>query len=290
MISWDHWQSFLAVLDEGSLSAAARRLRLTQPTLGRHIDQLEAALGVVLFTRAQDGVTPSGMARALEDQARAMQAAAAALARAASAPEAAERGTVRLAASEVVGAEVLPGVLAEFSARHPGIGIELLLDNRNVDLVRQTADLAVRMVRPTQKALVIRPLGVAGLGLYAHRDYLARAGVPEDVAALEGHALVGPESARALAGVAIGGVPVTPDWFRHRCDSDLGQIALVRAGMGIGVFQHAVARRDAALVRVLPEVELTLAPHLVFHEALKGTARVRLLADHLAEALRRFWA
>lgn len=290
-ISWDHWRSFLAVIDEGSLSGAARTLRLTQPTLGRHVDALEAALDVRLFSRAPDGMLPTAAAAALEDQARQMQATAAALLRAASAAENAARGTVRLAASEIVGAEVLPPILAAFAERHPQIEIELLIDNRNADLLRQTADIAVRMVRPVQKALAMRPLGQARLGLYAHRRYAELAGLPHRLVDLREHRLIGPESTRGLAGVTIGEEPVTPDWFAYRCDSDLGQLALLRAGVGIGICQRAVARADPELVPVLPDsVSFTLEPHLVFHEALRTVARIRLLADHLATGCKAVWA
>jgi DNA-binding transcriptional LysR family regulator len=290
-ISWDHWRSFLAVIDEGSLSGAARSLGLTQPTMGRHVDALEAALEVRLFSRATDGMLPTEAARALEDQARQMQATAAALLRTASAAEDAAQGTVRLAASEVVGAEILPPILADFAVRHPQIRVELFLDNRNADLLRQTADMALRMVRPAQKALVIRPLGRADLGLYAHCRYVERFGTPATLETLRKHRLIGPDGQRGLAGVTLGGVQVAPDWFHYRCESDLGQLALLRAGAGIGICQHAIARRDADLLPVLPgEVAFALEPHLVFHEALRRVARIRLLGDHLAAACKAFWS
>jgi DNA-binding transcriptional LysR family regulator len=284
-ISWDHWQSFLAVIDEGSLSGAARALGLTQPTLGRHVDALEASLGLRLFSRAPEGMLPTPAALALVDQARQMQATAASLLRTAEAGEDAAQGTIRLAASEIVGAEILPAILADFAALHPQLEIELVLDNRNADLLRQGADIAVRMVRPTQKALVMRPLGRAELGLYARRDHAARHGLPGTVEELRRHRLIGPESPRGLAGVTIGGVQVTPDWFHYRCDSDLGQLALLRAGLGIGICQRAIATREPDLVPVLPEAfAFALEPHVVYPEALRGDARIRLLADHLSAA------
>ena len=289
-ISWDHWRSFLAVLDEGSLSGAARSLGLTQPTLGRHIDQLEAGLDARLFTRAQGGVLATPVARSLEPQARAMQVAAAAMVRASTA-EGEARGTVRLAASEIVGAEVLPPILSRFAETYPGIVVELVLDNRNADLLQQTADLAVRMVRPVQKALVMRALGTVELGLYAHRGYLERRGLPKSVGQLAGHALIGPETARGLGGVTLGGRAVTPDWFTHRCENDLGQLAMLRAGLGIGICQRGIAAQSPDLVQVLAEeVRLTLSPHLVLHEALRDVVRIRLMADHLVAECRAIWA
>ena len=283
-VSWDHWRSFLAVIDEGSLSGAARALGLTQPTLGRHVDALERALGAALFLRVPSGLIATERAQALVPQARDMAGAAAALGRRAG--ETGGGGTVRLAASEIVGVEVLPPVLERFAAAHPAIGIELVLSNRNEDLLRHDADLAVRMVRPTQGALVARALGVVRLGLYAHRRYIDARGMPRDAAALADHATIGPDSARGLAGVKLGGRAVVPEMFRHRSDNDLAQLALLRAGAGIGICQAAIAARDADLVPVLPEaVQFSLHPWLVMHADLRSSGRVRLLWEHLGVAL-----
>src|ERR1700761_5249246 len=136
---WDLHRSFLGVLRFGSLSAAARALGLTQPTLGRHIGALEEALGVTLFARSRHGLSPSRAALALRPHAEAMEAAAAAMARAASGESDDPGGTVRLTASNLVGAEVLPAILTAFREAHPKIAIELVLSNRNQDLSRRDA-------------------------------------------------------------------------------------------------------------------------------------------------------
>lgn len=188
---WDELRTFVEVARDGSLSGAARRLGLTQPTVGRHIDALERALGLSLFTRSPRGLTPTPAAAALEPHVEAMAAAATALARAASGEAAAEHGAVRVTASEVVGCEVLPPMLAAFRAAHPGIAIELALTNRNEDLARRDADIAVRMVRPTQSGLVARRIGASRIRFYAHRDYLVRFGEPSSLADLAGHCLIG---------------------------------------------------------------------------------------------------
>src|SRR5581483_646789 len=131
---WELYRSFLAVLREGSLSGAARRLATTQPTLGRHVAQLEAALGVALFTRSPSGLMPSAAALSLVPHAEAMEASAAAVLRAVSGAAGGASGTVRITASEIVGAEVLPPILATFRHHHPGITLELALTNRTEDL------------------------------------------------------------------------------------------------------------------------------------------------------------
>jgi len=146
-IDWELCRSFLAVFREGNLSRAARALRLTQPTLGRHIDEIERVLGVVLFTRSPQGLTPTDAAFDLRPHAQAMAAAAEALVRAASGSSKEARGTVRITVPEWIGVEVLPPSLAGFHARYPGIIFELALTNRTEDLLRREADIGVRMVR-----------------------------------------------------------------------------------------------------------------------------------------------
>jgi DNA-binding transcriptional LysR family regulator len=176
--AWDELRTFLEVARDGSLSGGARRLGLTQPTVGRHIDALEEALGVTLFTRSPRGLNPTVTAKALVPHSEAMAAAAAALARSASSAAAIDRGVVRVTASEIMGAEALPAMFAGFRARNPGIVIELAVTNRNQDLGRGDADIAVRMIRPTQSGLVARRIGSTRIRLYADRAYLARFGEP----------------------------------------------------------------------------------------------------------------
>lgn len=284
---WELYRSFLATLREGSLSAAARRLGLTQPTLGRHIDQLEQMLGVALFTRSPQGLLPTAAALDLRAPAEAMDAAAAALIRTASGEAEQATGTIRLTASEVVGAEILPPILTSFRERHPAIALELVLSNRTEDLLRRDADLAIRMVRPTQSALVARRLGQLGLGLFAHRDYLERHGTPLSLDDLAAHAVIGFDRGSAVApALAAAGLRVSRELFALRCDSDLGQLAALRAGFGVGGCQLGIARREPALVRLLPEAFLLqLEVWLVLHEDLRASRRIRLLADHLATEL-----
>lgn len=284
---WDELRTFVEVGRDGSLSGAARRLGITQPTVGRHIDALEAALGVSLFTRSPRGLVPTPAALALAPHAEAMASAAAALSRAASGEAAADRGAVRVTASEIVGTEVLPPLLSAFHAAHPGIAVELALTNRNEDLARRDADIAVRMVRPTQSGLVARRLGVTRIFLYAHRDYLARFGTPRTLAELRSHCLIGfDRDNRVPRNVGGFARDLTRDNFGFRCDSDSAQLAALRAGAGIGGCQENVARRMPELIAVLPNVvRFALEVWLVMHEDLKATRRVRLMFDHLAIGL-----
>lgn len=284
---WDLHRSFLAVLRHASLSAAARALGMTQPTLGRDIDALEAALGVKLFARSRHGLVVTPAALELAPHAEAMEAAARALVRAASGEADHPRGAVRLTASEMIGAEVLPAILADFRERHPAISIELVLSNRNQDLSRRDSDIAVRMIRPTQRALIARRLGIVRIGLYAHRRYLARHGMPRTVDELASHAIIGYDRDRtALRALGAGGISVAREVFALRTDDDRAQLNALRAGFGIGGCQIGIAARDSDLVPVLAgKIGFRLETWLAMHEDLRASSRVRLLFDHLAAAL-----
>lgn len=284
---WDLYRSFLAVLREGSLSGAARALGLTQPTIGRHVEALEQALGLPLFTRSVQGLAPTEAAEDLRPHAEALAAGAAALLRTASGARIGTRGTVRVTASEAIGAEVLPPLLARLRQDNPELVIELVLTNRTEDLLRRDADIAVRMVRPVQEVLVARRIGSVVLGLHAHRRYLERCGVPESLEALGDHTVIGFDQENAfIRGLRARGVPLNRGLFALRTDSDLAQLAAIRAGFGIGVCQVGLARRDLALVRVLPaEFAIGLDTWLAMHADLSGSRRCRLVFDALAEGL-----
>ena len=284
---WQLWRSFLAVLQTGSLSAAARRLRLTQPTLGRQIAALEQDLGLALFTRSTEGLHPTEAAAALAPHAQAMAAAAAALQRAASGGDGELRGAVRLAASEFIGGVVLPPMLARFRAVHPAIDIELSLSNQVENLLRRDADIAVRNTVPTQAALLVRRIGETPVGLFAHRNYAAAHGLPATLSDLAEHALIGRPEHLELT-VPVFGMALR---FGFQCSSDLGLLAALRAGLGIGYCQIPVGRRDADLVPVLPSLVLArIGIWLATHEDLRATRRIRVLLDHLAGELARYVA
>lgn len=284
---WELYRSFLAVFRERSLSGAARTLALTQPTIGRHIDALEDALGVALFTRSQAGLIATPEAAALVPHAEAMAAAADALQRTASGEAAEERGAVRVTASDMIGHEVLPAILTRFNQQHPRIAIELVLSNRSEDLLRREADVAVRMVKPTQAALLSRKIGTLRLGLHAHPSYLKRRGTPHTFEDLRNHPIIGYDK------VVPTGLPAhgfSRELFAFRCDSDIGQYAALRAGFGIGVCQNALGKRDR-LVPLLPDdVRFELGMWVVMHKDVKAVRRTRLMFDHLVTELQAYAA
>lgn len=179
---------------------------------------------------------------------------------------------------------------ARFRESHPGITLELAVSNRNEDLLRRDADIAVRMVRPRQKSLVARRIGKTAIGFYAHRNYAKKHGLPKTVADLDKHSLIGfDRDDWALR--SLGPLPqaVTRDSFSFRCDSDLAQFAALKAGTGIGGCQQNIARRFKELVPVLADaIRFELEVWIAMHEDMKSTGRVRLLFDHLATGLSGF--
>lgn len=289
-ISWELYRSYLSVLQEGSLSGAARALGVAQPTVGRHIDTLEQQLGVSLFTRSQQGLLATEAAQALKPFAQSMQANAAALLRAAEAQGSGVRGTVRISAGEVVGAEVLPPVIASLQGQYPELNVELVLTNRVQDLLHREADIAVRMVAPEQGSLIARRIGDIELGLHAHRRYLDARGTPQTLEQLTEHALIGFDQETPFLRSARHWLPQwRREHFTLRTDSDLAQLAMIRAGVGIGVCQVRVAQRDPALVRVLAHpFKPRLTSWLTMHEDLRNSPRCKVTFEALLSGLEQY--
>ena len=285
--SWDVYRSFAAVLREGSLSGAARRLGMTQPSIARHIDALEQAVGGTLFVRSQRGLSPTDRALALRPHADALERAAEALRRSGSGEPDAIAGVVRISASQAVGVMHLPPILVALRQAHPALTIELSLSDEPDDLLQRQADIAVRMFEPRQQALVARHVGDVRLGFHARRDYLDRRGVPTTLADLTEHDLIGFDAETHFIRIAMRHVPgIDRSHFALRVDSDAAQFAAVQAGFGIGICQTAIARRDPGLVRVLADaLDLPLPLWIVAHEDVRRMARCRVVFDALASGL-----
>ena len=285
MPDWSLYRSFLAVLRDRSLSGAARSLNLTQPTLARHIGALEEQLGFELFTRSQQGLAPTEAALALVPYAESIEANAAALLRAASGVGQAIKGTVRITASVIVGAEILPLMLSKLHVVHPDLEFELVLSNEVDNLLRRDADIAVRMIEPIQEALLVKKLGSVSVGLYAHKDYLKRVGKPSSVKDLSDYAMVGFDQETPAIRAMRARLPASDALrFTFRADSDIAQLQAIRAGFGIGFCQVGMAKRDPALVRVLGDaIGLKLGVWLAMHENLRSTPRCRAVFDGLAK-------
>jgi DNA-binding transcriptional LysR family regulator len=285
-VSWEDQRAFVAVLEEGSLSAAARRLGVSQPTVRARLNALEQALGVVLFTRSMRGVVPTDQARALIGPARMMANASETFIRAAAGPSDRVAGIVRLSVSDVVGVELLPAMLVELRHRHPDLIIETVLSNASANLLEQEVDIAVRMHRPAQEALVAKEVPPIPIGLFAHVEYLAARGMPLSVAELERHDIIGSDRSVADLAFASAFLPgVSRKRYVIRTDSHPAQLAAARAGLGIAIIQLAIGLGDDRLQRVLPDLEISpLRTWIVTHESLRTTPRIRTVFDHLVSA------
>ena len=289
-VDWNDQRAFLAVLEGGSLSAGARALGLSQPTVRSRIEALEQALGKVLFTRSAQGLLPTDVARALGDHARAMAHASDAFLRAASTPPGEVAGVVRIAAGEFVGAEVLPPMLAGLRARYPDLSVELMLSNDTANITEQEADLAVRMYAPTGDTLVQRKAGETTLRFFAHPDYLARRGMPAELADLVHHDLIGPDRAQLYRQLVDGMFP--PELLARivvRTDSHTAQVGAARAGLGIAAVHQPIGLADPALVPVLPDFVLRRLPfYVVTHRDLRHVPRISAAFEHLASEFARY--
>ncbi len=284
---WNLVKSFLAVIEAGSLAGAVAAKGLSQPTLGRHIDELESALGAVLFVRGRAGMQPTEAAIAVAAAAKSMRQSGAALTMAVEGQGASAEGTVRITASDVVSTFILPPILARLLADQPGIAVELVPSNEQANLLSRDADIAIRMVRPTQNDLIARKVNDMGMGVYARRDYLDRVGTPTGFADIAGHVVIGYDrSSLIIDAMARMGLKADRDFFRFRCDDQVACWRAVCDGIGIGFGPNFLARREPALVRLMPEMEIEALPvWLVSHRELRTSARIRAVSDYLSERL-----
>jgi DNA-binding transcriptional LysR family regulator len=284
---WALVQSFLAVLDAGSVMGAARQLRARQPTLSRHVAELEAQLGAPLFERTGRGVTPTAAALAIADAARQMQIGAERLGRTLAVRRNATTGSVRVTTSEVAATWLLPPLLATLCAEEPGLQIELVASNALSNLLRREADIAVRMVRPAQGSLIARKLGDIAIVAAAHESYLARAGTPREPAELLQHCLIGYDrDDLVLRGFAALGLAVTREQFRLRTDDQVAYGQLVASGAGIGFVAAYTLAQWPGVRPLLPMLKVPPLPcWLAVHREIRGNRVVRRVYDFLAQAL-----
>lgn len=282
-LDWSLVQAYLAVAEAGSLSAAARQLNLSQPTLGRHIHAIEAALNVSLFNRQSRGMELTDAGLSLLESAKAMHSAANRLRLLAAGQAEDLAGTIRITASQFFSHHVLPPILADLRRTSPEIAIELVASDTSENLLFREADIAIRMYRPEQLDMVTRHLGDVEIGLCAARSYLDRKGRPANFDDLNAHDFVGYDASDLIIrGMRAVGVHVDRDWFAVRCDNQTAYWELVRAGCGIGVTQRNVSDADPLVEPLDFGVEIPKLPvWLTTHERLRQTARVRRVWDHL---------
>jgi DNA-binding transcriptional LysR family regulator len=286
-IDWNQLRAFLATAQAGSLSAAARQLGLTQPTLSRQVAAIEQQMGVTLFERVGKGLALTSTGHELLEHARAMGAAADALCLAASGRSQALGGVVSVSASDAVAAYLLPPMVRRLREQEPGIAIEVIASNALSDLLRREADIAIRHVKPEQPELIARLVRETTAGFYASRDWVQVHGHPRTADEAAVQPFVGADrDGRYLAYLQQHGLPVTEGNFSCYAEHSVAHWALVRQGMGIGAMMEEIACQTPDVVRVLDDVPPVRFPiWLVSHRELRTARRIRLVFEALAEGL-----
>lgn len=284
---WNRARAFLVTAEEGSLSAAARALGMSQPTLGRQVDALEEELGVVLFERAGRGLmlTPSGLE--LLDHVRAMGAAAGRVSLAASGQAQAIEGSIVITASEIEAAYLLPPIVEKLRVAEPGIRIELVATNAAVDLRRREADIALRSFRPEQPDLIARKIREDAAYFYASRRYLDRVGGAVTLDNLHRAEFIGFPGVAFVEGIRQRGLPITEDNITVLTANHLVHWEMARSGVAIGMAPQSIGDADPGMRRVLDEAmqPFVFPLWLTTHRELNTSRRVRLVFDFLAQAL-----
>lgn len=287
---WNHIRAFLAVVDHGSLSGAARALGQTQPTLSRQINALETALRSSLIIRGSREAALTDAGVALLEEVRKMADAAGQISRIAKGRNQTIEGTIRITATDAMVSHVLPECLKALRAKHPGVNVELIASNANSDLTRHDADIAVRHVRPDQPDLIAKRVGDFDVSLFASSEYLASLGDPITSQVVSGADFIGFEHPeRLVPQIKNLGISVSKDNFKIVASSGMVLYELARQGLGIALLPTVVATQHFGLRPVQPDLpEMRLPIWLVTHRDVQTNLRIRLCFDLIASALEDF--
>ncbi len=285
---WNQLRAFLATVEEGSLSAAARALDLTQPTLSRQVSALEESLGLVLFERSRHAMTLTQAGIELVEHVETMRDAAIRVSLTASGQSQEIKGVVSITATDMVTTYLLPEMLGELQAAAPGLKIELIPSNEVQDLNKREADIAIRHVSPEQPDLIAKKIGQASAYLYAAPEYLARHAQPMNKEQICNADFIGlGQIERFLPMINSLGLPLTTDNFNITTTGSAALMELVKQGLGISILPHYIGNKAPELQRLIPDTFSAPVPiWLVTHKELRSSRRIRLVYDFLAEKLR----
>ena len=286
-IDWTLIRTFRSVIETGTVAAAAAQLKCSQPTVSRHLKQLEQQTRLALFDRRGHRMILTAAGAAICVYADGMAAQADQMSLMIAGKETQINGTVRISASEVIGHYFLPEILAAMEVKFPEIELEIVIQNSVSNLSAREADIALRLFRPEQTGLIRRKLGNLDVGAFASDQYVARHGAPHTLSDLLSHRLVGyDQSTEILDGFRSLTPNADASLFFLRCDNHLVYWQLIKAGMGIGFGSIAVANRDQGVCRILADHDFVANEvWLTTHEALRNAPRIRAVWDFLAEHL-----
>lgn len=287
MIQWDDLKYFLAMADQGSLSAAARKLNVSQPTLSRRLTALEESVGAELFSRTRTGLEMTALGEEMRNHARHMQDDVHAIERLVTGHDSSLQGSVIISCVEAIGSLWLVEQLLGFRKQYPGITVDVKVDNAVSDLLRREADIALRMFRPVQNDLICKRTVTMCYGYYAHKDYLAQHGTPKSVSELKNFDFILPHdeilaytSTEHRKSIGI------PKGAAFRSNSIVALSTAVKAGYGIGAYSCLAAAADPNLVRLFDDyVVFSSDLWLVSHQELRRSARIRAMYDYLGDLL-----
>lgn len=283
---WNHARAFLVTAEEGTLSAAAKALGLTQPTLSRQVSALESDFGVTLFERVGQRLilTESGME--LLQQARRIGDAAMQFSLTASGQSQQLEGLVTVSVAELDAVFRLPKIIAKLRKKEPGIDIEVVVTNTPSDLKRREADIAIRSFRPTQKDLIVKKLGEESIWLYGTEDYVQRLPEFKDISELTDVQIIGFDRSNAVSDLLNQqGWQLSKQNFRLITSFQILQLELCKQGLGMIFFPEKMGDTDLKLARAFGHLGpvMRLPVWLVCHQELRTNLRVRRVFDLLAE-------
>ncbi|SMX43247.1 LysR family transcriptional regulator [Octadecabacter ascidiaceicola] len=285
-LDWAHLRSFLATAETASLSGAARKLGLTQPTLSRQIAALEQNLSVLLFERVGRGLELTDAGRELLAHVREMGNAAQKVALTAAAQRSDISGEVRITASDIYASHFLPKIVSEVRNRAPGLSIEIVATNDISDLMRREADIAIRNVRPEQPDLVARLVRHGRGRFYAATNYLNKRGRPKSLTDLAQHDWVAfgdpDRNVEYMNGL---GIPLTREAYKTRSESGIVAWEMARTGLGVCAMDEIIGDQTDGMERVLEDLKIDFPIWLVTHREVHTSPRIRLVFDILAEAI-----
>jgi DNA-binding transcriptional LysR family regulator len=287
MIDWGDPRFFLAVARAGSTAAAARSLGVNQSTVVRRVAALEEELGLRLFDKKRNGyrLTPQG--EALMQDAASVEASVLALTRRAAALDSAFTGSLGVTTAEGMALGVVPQLLNEFHRLHPGIQVNLLVDDRYHDLSDGRAEVALRAGPPGDDSLIGRKLADQCWAVYASRAYLERFGAPTTPGDLDSHRVIGFEGAIENITAARWLRTVAPNCqVIHRSNSVLGLLFAAQSGFGLALLPCQIGDPEVCLVRVLdPQPGLTNGFWILTHQDLHKRPKIRAFFDFMAEEI-----
>ena len=286
-IDWNALKIFGKVVETGNFSHAGKAFGISQPTISRAIEGLEEKLGYQLFTRTTKGLVVSDAAKELAQYTRAMGINCETFTRVASAMGNEIKGTIRISTSEIVGIYILPELLKKIGKKYDGLDFEIIASDEISDLTEREADIAIRMAKPTQNALLAQKIGEIEIGAYANEKYFESNEIPENIDDLTRHDMIFYDALSPFL------IPFTQEFpiiesahFKYRAASPAVQLSLILKGVGIGFCQAGIAN-EYGLKRILKdEINIKIPAYIAMHENLKNQKRYITIFRELANELR----